>query len=277
MQIKIDLNEQLNRYATTARGQIAQGRGFGEYAGYAAAVGAGLALAGGADAAIIYSGVQNISVQLNPAWQATQSNSGQAVNYLLDINHDGAADVLMTMSANVGTRMGRTFYQIGGFFLQRNGAGILNSRNSSSNIAAGALIGPGGQFGNWGAFHSGFWSTSSGHSSPGPAWNLNSSGLVGIRLGTGEYGWIRLRFDDLGLNQPLSTLLGGATLQDGVGFPDRMTVVDWAYQDSGGAIAAGDKGATTSVPEPSSLALLAAGAAGLARLRRRKANATVMH
>jgi hypothetical protein len=276
MQIKIDLNEQLNRYATNARGQIAQGRGFGEYAGYAAAVGAGLALAGGADAAIIYSGVQNVSVQINPAWQATQTSSGLAVTHLLDINQDGVADVLLSMSANVGTRAGRTYYQIGGFFHARNGAALLNTQNSSSNIAAGAMIGPGGQFGPWGAFHSGFWSTRSGHSSPGPAWNLNTSGLVGIRLGNGDYGWIHLRFDDLGLNQPYSTLLGGATLQDGQGFPDRMTVVDWAYQDSGGAIAAGDTGASP-IPEPSSLALLAAGAAGLAGFRRRKANATVMH
>jgi hypothetical protein len=92
------------------------------------------------------------------------------------------------------------------------------------------------------------------------------NGLVGIQLGNGDYGWIRLRFDDLGLNQPLSTLLG-ATLQDGVGFPDGMTVVDWAYEDSGAAIAAGDQG--TTVPEPTPLALLAAGAVGLGRLRRR--------
>ncbi len=61
------------------------------------------------------------------------------------------------------------------------------------------------------------------------------------------YGWIRIT--------------GGATQ----GFP--ATVVDWAYDDSGAGILTG------AVPEPSSAALgfLAAGAAGLAAWRKRKA------
>ena len=63
------------------------------------------------------------------------------------------------------------------------------------------------------------------------------------------YGWIRVN--------------GGPTQ----GFP--ATIVDWAYEDSGGGILTG----ATQVPEPSSLALgfLAAGAAGVAAWRRRKA------
>ena len=63
------------------------------------------------------------------------------------------------------------------------------------------------------------------------------------------YGWIRIT--------------GGAT----AGFP--ATIVDWAYDDSGAGILTG----AGIVPEPSSLALgcLAAGAAGLMAWRRRKA------
>ncbi len=63
------------------------------------------------------------------------------------------------------------------------------------------------------------------------------------------YGWIRVS--------------GGPTL----GFP--ATIVDWAYEDSGAGILTG----ATVVPEPSSVALgcLAAGAAGLAAWRKRKA------
>jgi hypothetical protein len=146
------IEQRLEQYATQAKGI----RRIHEIAGYTAAVGAGLAMAGGADAGIIYSGVQNISVHLDPAWQATNdTQSGIATNQPLDLNHDGVADVLMTMSANVGTRVGRTFYQNGAFFQPRNGAGILNTRNSTSNVPAGFMVGPGG--GN---------SAISGHSNP---------------------------------------------------------------------------------------------------------------
>jgi hypothetical protein len=63
-----------------------------------------------------------------------------------------------------------------------------------------------------------------------------------------RFGWIRIN--------------GGPTL----GFP--ATIVDWAYEDSGAGILTG----AGIVPEPSSLALgcLAAGAAGLVAWRRRK-------
>ncbi len=268
-----NIKRRLEQYATQAKGI----RRIHEIAGYTAAVGAGLAMAGGADAGIIYSGVQNISVHLDPAWQATQPSSGRATNLLVDLNHDGAADVLMTMTQNVGKRVGRTYYQEIALLKPRNGAQVLNTRNSSSNIAAGAMVGPGGQFGGFGAFKSGFWRTGMASvSNPGGNWSFNVSGLAGLQLGNGDYAWIRLRFDDLGLNQPLSTLRSGATLQDGVGFPDGMTVVDWAYEDGGTAIAAGDQG--TAVPEPTPLALLAAGAVGLGRLRRRsKASPAAVH
>jgi hypothetical protein len=64
-----------------------------------------------------------------------------------------------------------------------------------------------------------------------------------------RFGWIRIT--------------GGSAS----GFP--ATVVDWAYEDSGAGIQTG----AGVVPEPNSLALgcLAAGAAGLAAWRKRKA------
>ncbi len=154
----------------------------------------------------------------------------------------------MTMTQNVGKRVGRTYYQEIALLRPRNGAQLLNTHNSSSNIAAGAMVGPGAQFGGFGAFKSGFWRTGMASvTNPGGNWRFNVSGRVGLQLGNGDYAWIRLRFDDLGLNQPQSTLRGGATLQDGVDFPDGMTVVDWAYDDSGAAIAAGDQGALAHV------------------------------
>ena len=98
---------------------------------------------------------------------------------------------------------------------------------------------------------------------------LGATGIAGFQLANGDYGWIRLKLTDLGLNQPFSTVLGGSPLGNGQGYADKVTVVDWAYENSGAAIKAGD------VPEPSALALLAAGAVGIGAFRRRKAGLTV--
>ena len=94
--------------------------------------------------------------------------------------------------------------------------------------------------------------------------------LFGFALPNGDFGWIRLNVEDLGLNQPftdyLNTAAGIGPLFTGQGFADRITVVDWAYDDQGRTIFAG----TLNVPEPGALSLLAAGAAGIATMRRRK-------
>jgi len=98
---------------------------------------------------------------------------------------------------------------------------------------------------------------------------LGTTGFVGIRLGNGDYGWIRLRLDDTGLNQPFTTNHGGlGPFGDGENYPEKLTIIDWADDDSGAPIQLQVPGGTA--PEPSSLALLAAGALGLAAFRRRK-------
>jgi hypothetical protein len=91
--------------------------------------------------------------------------------------------------------------------------------------------------------------------SPG-AWTGVTGGYMGVRfyaelLGRDVYGWVRFN------------------VSSGSGFPAQL--VDWAYEDSGGAILAG---AGEPVPEPAQMALaaaaLAAGFAGLRAWRKRQ-------
>jgi hypothetical protein len=82
-------------------------------------------------------------------------------------------------------------------------------------------------------------------------WNSNQAGLAGFQLANGDFGWIRLVWTDT----------------DADVRPNTLTAIDWAYEDSGAPIAAGDTGAA---PEPGSTALLALAGAGAAALRRRR-------
>jgi hypothetical protein len=61
--------------------------------------------------------------------------------------------------------------------------------------------------------------------------------------------------------------IGFQTLNDSSNANLSGVITGWAYEDSGGDILTGS---TTSIPEPSSLALLAMGAAGLAAYRKRR-------
>jgi len=89
-------------------------------------------------------------------------------------------------------------------------------------------------------------------------WAANATGLAGFRFSTTngalDYGWVRLSYT-LGTN----------------GFANSITATDWGYDPNGDPVTAGE-GASSATPEPSTMALaiLAAGAAGVAALRRRR-------
>ena len=108
----------------------------------------------------------------------------------------------------------------------------------------------GGSFGNSG-FVASERPAQSGHQT---GWPASKQGFAGFSFTTGkggtDYGWVRLEFM-LGRNQAA----------------DSITALDWAYTN--GPITSGNGGA----PEPSTfaMALLAAGAAGVVTLRKRRA------
>lgn len=88
--------------------------------------------------------------------------------------------------------------------------------------------------------------------------------------GVSKYGWVEVSattpFD---LETPSSDAVLKSASVDPLGSVSTITVEQWAYQDDGSGIVVGDLGSTT-VPEPSSLALFALGAAGIAAVRARR-------
>jgi hypothetical protein len=90
-------------------------------------------------------------------------------------------------------------------------------------------------------------------------WHVGDRGFLGLQItvnGQIDYGWA-----DISLNNGGSPPARPGDPQDPTG---QFTIYGYAYDDSGLPIGAG------AIPEPSSLALLVAGAAGVLALRRRQ-------
>ena len=88
------------------------------------------------------------------------------------------------------------------------------------------------------------------------------SGGVGIPAGSTDI--FGFRFISNNGGDPAQDLFGWARIS--IAAAGNGNIVDWAYENTGASITAG------AVPEPSSLGLLAAGTAGLAQWRRRRAS-----
>jgi len=272
----------LDQYSIAARGQMRVGHKAASWAGFATAAGATLAMSGVAEASIVYSGTQNITLELaNPIGTSTFKNA------TIDIDGDKKADVVLALqhftskSLTAGDDGTSVRLGGGGFFSQALASNpaafsITSSIGAGGNsfavkLSSGQNIGPAGNFGGASsAIAQGTFTFASvvggnvvGASTVGPApWALSSNGFVGIqftRNGADHYGWIRLAFED----RPVNSLTNGLA--------DKLTIVDWAWESEAGiSIEAG------AAPEPTPLALLAAGAVGIGSFRRKRKAATTV-
>ena len=169
----------------------------------------------------------------------------------VDFNTDGNIDIRLTAGGSTGSSTYRARVRP----LTANGANVnWNGGQYARRFTKGQTISSG--LASWGGdgasgtlfYHSG------GSFADGPFDNLNT-GYVGLRFSPsgnpgGPYYYTWMHIDSIAANGK------------------QYHVDDYAYEDSGGSIKAGDK----PVPEPSTiaLALLASGAAGVMRSRRQK-------
>ncbi|MEO1496786.1 MAG: PEP-CTERM sorting domain-containing protein [Planctomycetota bacterium] len=231
---------------------------------FAAATGAAVAGASTAEAAIVH------VIPPNPI-RAVLGNASY-VYTSVDLDADGQFDFALSIATSTTS----SFSNSGGIAFSTYSRSVqiealgfagaevpIDSRGEAINLASGQTISSGLVFDDDALLQGGF-SYQSYLATAGGANSLVSSsgdfgnfpaggtGLVGVRFNapTGTHlGWVRVGFEDVD------------------GLPGVAEILEWAYEDAPNTpILAG---ATSVIPEPAGLALLATGAAGVACLRRR--------
>lgn len=262
-QVVTDLDVDLQAYTKLAQAAQQQKRFSPDLTGwptYAAVVGSGMALATAAGADIMYSGVQNISASVPPALANAFA--------VAPINLDGVGGVEFRLAVEHdfgNTTQAARLDQIG---VGNPAAVLLNGSAHLRKLASGAIISNGAP-GGFGSGHRALRIFDTSFNGFSGTWPAGMTGFAGFRFnisGNQHYGWIRLRWEDLG------GISGG---------PDGLTAIDWAYNTvpneliTAGAMPSVDPD-PTSVPEPSTLLLgaLAAGATSVLTWRRRVAAKT---
>lgn len=254
---KDELQKSLKRYSTLAETTLQFKRTTavgGKWLSYTAAVSSALAMSATVDAAVIYSGIQNISID---DWGNTAIPSGADI----DLNGDGINDISLAISYGQ-LSYGRSHGWVD--FRPLNGAqGDARRLSSGNTISSGA--------GPWSPGRAllrsyrftaatGWYSSSSdivriSGDWPGATPPDTSSGFAGFRINAGDNvlnAWLRFSIENEWTGGP----------------PTKLTLIDWAYEDAGAPILAGQT--TSPVPLSGSLGLLAMGATGLAAFRRKK-------
>ena len=194
---------------------------------YSATAGAAMAVAGAtapANASIIYSGPENITLGQNSSATPNFAGVGSVVT-IVQHNNDAASSSQTIYVKRAGH---------GGLFK------LLAADNASVMLLAkSAAINAAGTWGNV----KGRLVQSFTNGNPSAGQFLNKDGYIGVKFtnpntSQTDYGWIELANS------------GGAD--------SGATIEGWAYENSGGSIKAGQ---TVEAPEPGTLAMLAAGLA----------------
>jgi len=198
-----------------------------------------LTLPGPIFAAIVYSGAQNVTLELQgggvpPPQQMVISVADSRADwddFIVDLWFENMMAPMGTMSMGVsrltistamGTGMGM--------------GGIVGLLNFASNLVPGAMIGPSSPLINWGILY-------------GSGEFGEEGGYIGLMTGLGQYGWLHMSGQ---------SSIGTST--------HRVTFDGWAYDDQPGSpIGAG------AIPAPGAIILGGLGAGLVAWLRRRRA------
>lgn len=218
-----------------------------------------------ANAAIIYSGTKNVSI---PAMSFTGMYfdiDGQTSS----TTKTAGSDINIFDVYGIGTYNGqKAFYHSVTFFgPNKTGNNTLATLSTTTGLtlrlAAGVTIGsiaPSGTvFGRQNDLVNQFYNYNTG-AKTGPfsgQWTTGGIGYIGFKFVTSanqtDYGWMRVSFDPNAFSHQQVSL----------------TVIDWAYNDSGGSILTGQG---LPIPEPNTVALafLGAGAFGLALWRQQR-------
>jgi hypothetical protein len=258
-----DLKRRLDAYSARVRANSLQRwkKNLLSGSAYAAAAGSALAFTTAADAGIIYSGPLNVGIT-----NITFVGNSVVLKTLATRPIPGL-NAIMSLRFNSGRTSSGKFRRAGAASLVGNGrfqfldTGFDLSRLVKSNNVPGGS----GVFRNFGRVHrrvSFPFSTNKMTRTRG-YFPKGVTGFAGFRFANSSvsgiplyhYGWIRVKWDD-------SVVLRYK------GFPQFLTVIDWAYNTMvGQPIHVGD---TQSVPEPSTLvlAVLAAGVTGVQAWRR---------
>ena len=266
-----DFETRLTQYAdqyrtTVTRRQSARKNVSTSTIGFATAAGSALAMAGGAEAAVIFSGPQNIYVAIAPP-------TVTSVFSFIDIDNDGVNDLGFEVNASYQPPYSNPTYSsyYSGFSSQRAlvfgfaPGGVLQASvaldlgyNGPQKFSSGQSVSSGANFtSNSAAFNQGMSVLLQGNM-PSGNWLGTENGTIGFRLKKGgdfHYGWLRVELVDP------TTPQGQNGFADGIS--DQIKIVEWAYEDT--------PNTPIPVPEPSAIAMLAAGVSGLAAWRRRRA------
>ena len=226
-----------------------QEEGFSRWLNYTAVAGSVLAMSSTVDAAVIYSGIQNLTLP-----------NGQNPQIDIDMNGDLINDfAFYTFFSNTDS-YGYAAVKAGTNGVAINGQGLFADKLSTGDIIDSRLAFL--QNGKEALFRS--VSTDGGvYANPRAEWGATSTGIMAAKLNVNSdsyFAWIRV-----------------ALSEHGNGYPDDITVIDWAYENTGAGLIAGSAldlspppPDVSAVPLPGSLGLLASGVAGLATFRKRR-------